>query len=73
MRPGECTAPTGDNTPSLMADIQFYIGNRRVSASATTTDDDLSQATYVTFTTKKNEYETKSWVLVLTAVETRAI
>jgi hypothetical protein len=38
-----------------MADVQFYIGNRRVSATVAT-DDDLSQATFVTFTstTQKN-------------------
>jgi hypothetical protein len=55
MRPGEYTAPTGDNTPFRMTDIQFYIGNRRVSAN-TTNQDDLSQANFVTFTftTQKN-------------------
>lgn len=55
MRPGEYTAPTGENTPFTLADIQFYVGARRVSASLAT-DEDLVHATFVTytFTTQKN-------------------
>ena len=55
MRPGEYTAPTGENTPFTLVDIQFYVGVRRVSASVAT-GDDLLHASFVTytFTTQKN-------------------
>jgi hypothetical protein len=55
MRPGEYTAPTGENTPFTLVDIQFYVGVRRVTASVAS-DDDLLQASFVTytFTTQKN-------------------
>ena len=55
MRPGEYTAPTGENSPFKLVDIQFYIGARRVSASVAT-NDDLLHASFVTytFTTQKN-------------------
>jgi hypothetical protein len=55
MRPGEYTAPTGENTPFTLANIQFFVGARRVQAGVAT-DDDLVHATFVsyTFTTQKN-------------------
>jgi hypothetical protein len=55
MRPGEYTAPTGENTPFRLSDVQFYVGVRRVLASAAT-DADLHHASFVTytFTTQKN-------------------
>ena len=55
MHPGKFTAPTGGNTPFTLADIQFYVGVCRVSASVATVKD-LLHASFVTFTftTQKN-------------------
>jgi hypothetical protein len=54
-RPGEYTAPTGQNAPFRWTDITFYFGMRRVLA-VNVTPDDLDRATFVTltFTTQKN-------------------
>jgi hypothetical protein len=54
-RPGEYTAPTGDNTPFHLCDVMFYIGLRRVLAH-NAMPDDLACATFVclTFTSQKN-------------------
>jgi hypothetical protein len=55
MRPGECTAPSGENTPFCLVDLQFYVGVRLISACVAT-DEDLLNASFVTytFTTQKN-------------------
>jgi hypothetical protein len=54
-RPGEYTAPTGQNAPFRLCDVTFYVGLRRVLA-ITATNADLDSATFVTltFTTQKN-------------------
>ena len=54
-RPGEYTAPTGDNTPFRLCDVTFHIGQRQVLGSEATPDD-LARATFVclVFTTQKN-------------------
>ncbi len=54
-RPGEYTAPTGDNSPFRLADVTFYVGQQRILAINATTND-LLRATFVTltFTTQKN-------------------
>jgi hypothetical protein len=54
-RPGEYTAPTGQNAPFRWTDVTFYVGMRRVLA-VNATSDDLDRATFVTltFTTQKN-------------------
>jgi hypothetical protein len=54
-RPGEYTAPTGNNAPFRLIDVTFYVGSRRILA-VNATADDLNRATFVTltFTTQKN-------------------
>jgi hypothetical protein len=54
-RPGEYTAPNGNNTPFRLQDVTFYIGLRRVLAPDATPDD-LARATFVclVFTNQKN-------------------
>jgi hypothetical protein len=55
MRPSEHTAPSGENTPFCLVDLQFYVGVCRISACVAT-DEDLLNASFVTytFTTQKN-------------------
>jgi hypothetical protein len=55
LRPGEYTAPRGENTPFKLEDVQFYVGLQRCSA-LTAPPDMLLRATFVTltFTTQKN-------------------
>jgi hypothetical protein len=55
MRPGKHTAPTGENTPFTLADIQLYVGPTRYSA-LTIPIPLLASATFVTycFTIQKN-------------------
>jgi hypothetical protein len=38
-RPGEYTAPTGDNSPFRLCDVTFYVGQRRVLATTTAAAD----------------------------------
>jgi hypothetical protein len=55
MRPGEHTAPTGENSPFRLQDIQFFVGAQRYSA-ATMPVNCLDTANFVTFefTDQKN-------------------
>jgi hypothetical protein len=55
LRPGEYTAPTADNTPFKLNDVQFWVGMRRVTGLLST-ENDRQSATFVTleFTTQKN-------------------
>jgi hypothetical protein len=54
-RPGEYTAPTGDNTPFRLCDVTFYIGLRRILAPHATPAD-IARASFVclVFTSQKN-------------------
>jgi hypothetical protein len=60
MRPGEHTAPTGENTPFTIRDIQLYVGPTRYSA-LTIPVPLLASVTFVTycFTTQKNSVRGK--------------
>jgi hypothetical protein len=60
-RPGEYTAPTGENAPFRICDVTFYIGVRRVLAHLATPDV-IAWATFVclVFTSQKNSVRSET-------------
>ena len=65
LRPGEYTGTKSDSTSFLLSDVTFSVG-RMVFDTATATDNELANATFVilTFSTQKNDVQgggTRPW------------